>query len=220
MHGIFAQRTAPTGPLCRSERIDSEHPMPLSISTFVSRWKINGPEGKRVVDGAYLTMIRKIRDGSAPSLILLQYDYEPLKGATHWTIRRLVAIHPVFFTESLIEARKVLSPNARRAGWQGCNIRLDRVPDDGRIEIIRNAEPIDTELVRQKYASAQRLAVLDTALRGWTALTLGIVRRLDSPFSLDQVCAKRAFVETAFPGNRHVEANFDSNFRFFVTRDL
>jgi hypothetical protein len=41
-----------------------------------------------------------------------------------------------FFVPDIIERRNPLSSDARRAGWEGCNILIDKVPEQGRIPIV------------------------------------------------------------------------------------
>jgi len=45
----------------------------------------------------------------------------------------LIFIPDFSFTLSAVERRKPLPSTARRAGWVGCNILLDRIPIDARI---------------------------------------------------------------------------------------
>lgn len=176
-------------------------------------------EGKRVVDGAYSTMIKRIKEDKAPSLVLLQYKRDLQEAMKPWSIERLVAIHPIFLTEVAIEARPPLSADARRAGWRGCNIRLDRVPADGRIEIVTNGAAVAKGLVRQRFASAQRLASISLETRGWTSLVLGIVRQINATtFDLSQVYARRRVVEAAFPKNNNIEAKLRQQLQ--ILRDL
>lgn len=41
-----------------------------------------------------------------------------------------------FFIPAIIEKRKPLSPDARCAGWTGCNILIDEISEQGRIDIV------------------------------------------------------------------------------------
>jgi type II restriction enzyme len=84
---------------------------------------------KSLVDGAYAALMSRIRANSAPTLCLLERN-------DAWQISGLTAIHSSFITAWVVERRKPLSENARRAGWVGCNIRLDRIPPDGEIAVI------------------------------------------------------------------------------------
>jgi len=42
-----------------------------------------------------------------------------------------------FFAREIIEERKPLAATARRAGWIGSNIILSRVPESGKIHIVK-----------------------------------------------------------------------------------
>lgn len=177
------------------------------------------PEKNRIVDGAYATMIARIRENKAPSLMLLQYDRGLVDNAQSWKVQRLVAVHPIFLTEVVIEARNPLSITAKRAGWRGCNIRLDRVPSDGRIEIVKDSKVVDRSVVRRKFAAAQRLAAVRVHDRGWTGIVLGIVRRLRTPtFNLAEVYAQKRTAEEAFPKNNNLEAKLRQQLQ--ILRDL
>jgi type II restriction enzyme len=164
-------------------------------------------EGKRIVDGAYATMLERIRAHDAPALILLRYLRGKASADSTWIIDRLVAIHPVFLTDAVIEARRPLSARAKRAGWQGCNLRLDRIPPEGRIALICEGKAIDRTHTRSLYESSKRLASIDPDMRGWTATVLSIVRDIGrTHFRLSEVYAHRQKLEEAFPNNHHVEA--------------
>ena len=93
------------------------------LKTFLSRPR------KSLVDGAYASLLARINSSTAPTLCLLERNQ-------FWNISSLTAIHSSFLTESALEKRKPLSQHARRAGWVGCNIRLDRIPPDGEIAVI------------------------------------------------------------------------------------
>jgi len=72
-------------------------------------------------------MMERLNASNNPNLLLLGYDHRSLE------VRNLVVIPKQFFIPDIIEQRRPLSPGARRAGWVGCNIRLDGIPDAGRI---------------------------------------------------------------------------------------
>ena len=74
-----------------------------------------GNIGNKINDGAYDTMIERIKSNSHPELFILQYS-------TQLLVTDLMLIPKFFFIPSIIEKRKPLSSNARRAGWVGCNI--------------------------------------------------------------------------------------------------
>lgn len=153
-----------------------------------------------LVDGAYASLMGRIESNSAPTLCLLERNEA-------WEIYGLTAIHSSFLTPWVIEQRKPLSETARRAGWIGCNIRLDRIPPDGEIAVIESGLCRAKSDVREQFKRFLPLAHLTADQRGWTTLTLSIVRGLRrSEFSLADVYEKEQHFASAFPANRHVRA--------------
>jgi type II restriction enzyme len=87
--------------------------------------------GDTVTDGAYTTMVAAIREDRTPNLLLMRY------ALATWEVRDLLLIPSFMFSESAIIKRKPLAATARRAGWVGCNIALNRVPAEARIFLVR-----------------------------------------------------------------------------------
>jgi type II restriction enzyme len=164
-------------------------------------------------------MLERIHARDAPALILLRYLRNAATSETTWLIDRLVAIHPVFLTDAVVEPRKPLSSHARRAGWRGCNLRVDRIPPEGRIALIDAGKAVDRAETRALFAVSKRLDSIDPDARGWTATVLSIVRDIGrEQFQLGDVYAHRRKLEEAFPNNRHVEAKIRQQLQ--VLRDL
>jgi len=86
----------------------------------------------RIVDGAYKTMLQRLKESVNPHLFLLKYD----KHA--WVVTDFFVVPKHFFVPDIIEKRKPLSANARRASWVGCNIILGDIPAAGRISLVQN----------------------------------------------------------------------------------
>ena len=168
--------------------------------------------GARVVDGEYKTMMGKIAAGTAPTLMLLQY-------APGWKIENLVALHSVFLTPAIVEARNPLGPTARRAGWQGCNLRVDRVPPDGRIALVRGGVVSEKAEVRRQFELSARFGDLPLARRGWAGLVLAAVRKIGkAEFTLAEVYAFKETMHAVYPGNSHVRDKIRQQMQ--VLRDL
>jgi len=68
-------------------------------------------------------MLERIRARDAPALILLRYQRGTGSSTTQWLIDRLTAIHPVFLTDAVVEARTPLSSSeaSRLAALQSPN---------------------------------------------------------------------------------------------------
>ena len=176
-------------------------------------------EDRRIVDGAYATMIDRIESNSPPILVLLRYIRKAGFGTEPWLVDRLMAIHPVFLTRAIVEPRKPLSLTARRAGWQGCNLRIDRIPQDGRILLVDSGRIANPENVRALYESSKRLLAISPDARSWTAMVLRIVRDIGhQTFTLADAYARSKPLEEVFPNNRHINAKIRQQLQ--VLRDL
>ena len=116
---------------------------------------------KKVVDAGYEAMMRAIRADKTPNLLLLQYSPK-------WFVTNLLLVPRAFLTENVIEKRRPLSCQARRAGWVGCNILLRQIPDDGKIAIVSAGAAIPVRNVRAEFSRVRRLGELPRSLRGWT----------------------------------------------------
>lgn len=86
----------------------------------------------KVNDGAYSTMICRITSNKNPDFFFMNYSKED------FSVRDLIFVPKHFFVPEIIEKRKPLSQKARRAGWVGCNILMDKIPEEGKIKIISN----------------------------------------------------------------------------------
>ncbi len=117
--------------------------------------------GKKVVDAGYESMLSAIRTARTPNLLVLQYSPD-------WLVRNLLLIPRVFFSASVIEKRVPLGPQARRAGWVGCNILLGQIPQDGKITVVSAGSILPEHEVRREFARVRKLAKVPPSLRGWT----------------------------------------------------
>ena len=75
-------------------------------------------------------MLNAIREDRTPNLLLMRY------ALATWEVRDLLLIPSFMFSESAVIKRPPLSSTARRAGWVGYNIALNRVPANARIAIV------------------------------------------------------------------------------------
>ena len=140
-----------------------------------------------------------ILDGQTPNLLLLQYQALPL------AVRSLIFIPDFSFTLSAVERRKPLPSTARRAGWIGCNILLNKIPADARIPIVEAGEARTATEVRNAYERLRPLENLRVEKRGWTLDVLNVVRALNKKeFSLADVYAHADELAELHPKNAHI----------------
>lgn len=167
---------------------------------------------RTLVDGAYSALMSRIQSESVPTLMLLERNEK-------WQIQGLTAIHHMFLTPEVIEKRKPLSPTARRAGWVGCNIRLDLIVPDAQIQVVHQRKLVSQELVREKFQRFSRLKSIPTNSRGWATMMLRIVRNLKkSEFSLNEIYAMEQLFSASYPENNNIKAKMRQQLQ--VLRDL
>jgi type II restriction enzyme len=156
--------------------------------------------GATVPDGAYGTMIERLeRQGGGPHLALLRYCVTTL------AVRDLLVVPPWFLTRDVILPRRPLGPQARRAGWVGCNIRIADIPTTGRIHVVRDGAAVPhAEVVRATRRAAAVAVQGGLSARTWLVDTLRCVERLPAEFSLAALYAFEAELQARHPGNRHI----------------
>ena len=206
-------------PACDSERLTCSKPNTPAIDFECAACEqpfqlqsLRHWNPRKIVDAGYEPMLRAIRGDRTPHLLLLQYS-------DTWLVQNLMLIPRVFFTESVIEKRRPLGPNARRAGWVGCNILLNEIPSDGKITIVSAGVPARKQTVRDEFSRVKKLAQLPPSLRGWTLDVLRAVRELGkSEFSLQELYAFEAHLKLLHPQNQNVRPKIRQQIQ--VLRDL
>lgn len=159
------------------------------------------PFGRRVLDGAYHTMCERLTAETAPNFLFLQYD-QPTASVVNVCV---VPRH--FFVPEIIERRKPLPPSARRAGWIGCNILLDRIPFSGRIFVVRNRVPEPKEAVLEKWKKTLFLREQRGDARGWLVEVMNCVELLQSrDFSLSEIYRFENKLEKIYPNNKNIRS--------------
>jgi type II restriction enzyme len=168
--------------------------------------------GRTIVDGAYEPLMNRILDGTVPTLMMLMRNNE-------WRIQSLIAIHHLFLTPNVIVRRNPLSTKARRAGWVGCNIQLDQIALDARISVVGGGQLCEPCLVRSAFRRFDGLKEIAPSARGWTTLSLQIIRGLNQQeFSLSEVYAKENLFTAVYPENNNIRAKVRQQLQ--VLRDL
>lgn len=166
----------------------------------------------RINDGAYSAMLDAVQRNVAPNLVVMNY-------AEDWHINNLFLIPSLFFVESVLERRRPLNPQARRAGWVGCNLLLKNVPVDGRIALVKDHVVVPAERVREAYSKYRKLESLDWNLRGWTIDVLRVIRKAGkSQFTLEDVYKYESELSSLHPKNRNVRPKIRQQLQ--VLRDM
>ncbi len=159
-----------------------------------------GSLGRKIVDGAYATMIERISSLDNPDLFVMQYDEE-------LRVHNLVVIPKFFFIPQYIEKRNPLAPTARRAGWVGCNILYADIPLQGRIPIIQEQIVCDSKAVVAEYTRVSRLQTENISKRGWLLDVLQCVNSIkNDDFTLQEVYCYAELLQSKHMDNHNIEA--------------
>jgi len=99
-----------------------------------------------------------------------------------------------------------LADTASRAGWTGCNILLNRIPDEGRIYIVQNEKEISIEKIIEKVHRTEFLCGSKLDARGWTLDVLNCINMIeDKDFTLDQMYRFEKLLAEKHQDNHHVK---------------
>lgn len=156
--------------------------------------------GTKIVDGAYRTMLERLASSNNPNFFLLKYNLE------NFEVTDFLVIPKHFFIPEIIEERKPLASTARRAGWIGCNILLQSIPQTGKIFFVRNRQVETKEKVLSEWKKTLFLREeKEISAKGWL---LDIMRTLDRlgkrEFVLDDIYAFESELQKLHPDNRHI----------------
>lgn len=156
---------------------------------------------QKIVDGAYRTMLERLQSSNNPNFFLLSYELRTL------TVRDFLVIPKHFFIPSIIEKRKALAITARRAGWVGCNILLQSIPQSGKIYFIKDGK---TERKKKVLDDWQKTMFLrdekKSEAKGWLLDTMRCIEKIGKQrFYLDDVYKFESELSKLHPENRHTK---------------
>lgn len=156
--------------------------------------------GNKIVDGAYSTMIERINSDNNPNFFFLTYDN------TNWTVSNFMIIPKHFFVSNIIEKRKPLAINARRAGWVGCNIELNKIPQKGRIFLVKNSVVVKQEDVMSEWKQTLFLKEEKGSSKGWILDIMNCLDRINKDnFRLHEIYAFEQELSLKHPDNKFIK---------------
>ncbi len=157
--------------------------------------------GKKIVDGAYSAMIERLNSSQNPNFFFLNYD--PIK----LFVNNFIVIPKHFFTPEIIEKRKPLAATAKRAGWVGCNILINEIPQNGRIFFVKNGGIEPKNKILDEWNKTLFLRNSQAEQKGWLLdIMLCIDKLKRSNFSLSDMYNFVPLLKTKHPDNGHIEA--------------
>ncbi len=154
----------------------------------------------KISDGAYETMVKRINSINNPNFFFMQYDKIGL------VVKDLLVVPKHFFIEDIIEKRKPLSDNARRAGWIGCNIITKKIPNEGKIYIVKDEKEQPINMVIDKIQRTNFIKEYKINERGWIIDIFNCINRINSRnFTLEQMYSYEEELSIKHPNNNHIK---------------
>jgi type II restriction enzyme len=176
----------------------------------------NGILGKKVIDGAYSTMVERLQANNNPNFFFLTYSNTTLE------IKDFLAIPKYFFIEEIIEKRTPLSLGARRAGWVGCNIVMGSIPEFGKIFYVQNGVTQNKSRVLEKWNKTTFIRnTQDVESKGWIFNVLVCIEKLKKKdFSLDELYRFESLLKAKHPLNNNIKAKIRQQLQFLRDRNV
>lgn len=166
----------------------------------------------KVTDGEYKTILERITSLENPSFFFLHYD--------NYQVNNLIIVPNCFIVPDIIEKCKPLADNARRAGWIGCNILIDKIPQFAKIAIVKNGVIIDPKLVSKEYNRVYSLQTTNVESRGWLFDILKCIDNLNTTFSLKDLYKFIDILQLKHPNNKHIDAKIRQQLQLLRDKGL
>lgn len=168
-----------------------------------NEYELKSRKGKlagKINDGAYDVMIERITSNRNPDFLFMSYSKADL------LVENFIFIPKHFFVPDIIEKRKPLADTARRAGWVGCNIMIDKIPEQGRIAIVADGMVANMEQVVAQVQRSTALEMKDMSSRGWLMDVLNCVNQIGSKeFSLGEMYEFEELLYSKHPQNNNIK---------------
>lgn len=160
-----------------------------------------GSIGMKILDGSYLTKMERLRSSSNPNLFVLNYHLQNL------SVLNFFVIPKHFFVPEIIEKRKPLVATARRAGWIGSNILLQKIPQAGKIFLVRQEKIVPKEKILAEWEKTLFLREeKEISARGWLLDVMRCVEKIEKrEFTLDDVYRFENQLNMLHPDNKHIK---------------
>ena len=202
-------------PSCQSDLVQSKSNSKVLdfICTICSNgFELKSKKGnftKKVTDGAYSSMITRIAEDNSPHFYFLGYDKT-------YKVKNLIAVPNYFLQHKVIEERKPLPLTAKRAGWVGCNILLDQIPDIGKIKLINDSQPVKRDAVQKIWRKTTFLEHQKSIEnRCWVLDVMKCIDMLGmKAFSLQQLYIYEAYLSQRHPNNHHIKDKIRQQLQF------
>lgn len=155
--------------------------------------------GNRILDGAYGTMVERLRSENNPNFFFLNYSLK------NFEVQNFVVIPKHFFTPEIIIKRNQGIPG--RPNYIMCSINLSVIPQSGKIFYIKDKKIESKENVISNWQKTLFLREeKEISAKGWLLDIMNCVEKIgDKEFTLNEIYAFESFLRKKHPGNKHIK---------------
>jgi type II restriction enzyme len=152
-----------------------------------------------IADGAYSTMIQRIKSNQNPNFFFLTYT-------KNWSVDNFLIIPKQFFTSEIIIKRKPLADTARRAGWIGCNIDISNIPDAGKVFLVKESKLIDKMTVESTFKKTLFIRDKNEESKGWILDIMSCIDLIENDlFSSKDIYRFEEKLRMKYPNNNFIK---------------
>lgn len=169
--------------------------------------------GLKVLDGTYRTMRERVVASNNPNFLLMNYSL------ADFGVVNLFVIPKHFFVPEILEKRRPLAETARRAGWTGCNILLNQIPESGKIFFVRNRQLQSKSAVLAQWKKTLFLREESADTKGWLLDVMKCVELIEkNEFQLEDVYAFEDRLSRLYPNNQNVKPKIRQQLQYLRDR--
>ncbi len=169
-----------------------------------------GKIGKKIGAGAYSKIIERFRSEGKPNFFFMSYQNET------YFVDDFFVVPKYFFVPEIIEKRKALSENAKRAGWIGSNILFSKIPDSGKVFYIENGNEFSKKEVLVKWQKTAFVKdVKQIEAKGWIFDTMNCIESLGKKeFLLSDIYKFEKDFKRIHPKNKNIKPKIRQQLQF------
>lgn len=164
--------------------------------------------GKKIIDGAYKTMIERLQSANNPNFFFLNYD------ASNYEVLNFAVIPKHFFVPEIIIKRNQGIKN--RPNYIMCSIDLTRIPKSGKIFYVRNKRIESKVKVLKNWQKTLFLRESKkTELKGWILDIMKCIDKLEkNEFTLDEMYSFENLLSQKYTNNKHIKDKIRQQLQF------
>lgn len=164
----------------------------------------------KVISSEYFTLIERLKSDTKPHFFFLHYL------EANYKVNNFFVVPKYFFIPEIIEKRKPLSENARRAGWMGSNILFSKIPEVAKIFYVQNGDIKEKNEVLEKWEKINFFKeVKQTKSKGWILDIMNIIDSFNKKeFTLEEVYAFENDLKLLHPENNNIKPKIRQQLQF------